>query len=42
VIPPGGRSEPHSHRGDETGIDVLEGRVETRYGPRRGARLRAS
>src|SRR6185436_15224108 len=32
VIPPGARSEPHSHRGYETGIYVLEGRVETRYG----------
>jgi uncharacterized RmlC-like cupin family protein len=34
VIPPGARAEPHSHRGYETGIYVLEGRVETRYGPR--------
>ncbi|MDQ2735231.1 MAG: cupin domain-containing protein [Pseudomonadota bacterium] len=33
VIPPGARSEPHSHRGYETGIYVLEGKVETRYGP---------
>jgi uncharacterized RmlC-like cupin family protein len=32
VIPPGARSEPHLHRGYETGIFVLEGRVETRYG----------
>ena len=32
VIPPGARSEPHSHRGYETAIYVLEGRVETRYG----------
>lgn len=32
VIPPGARSEPHVHRGYETGIYVLEGRVETRYG----------
>lgn len=32
VIPPGARSQPHSHRGYETGIYVLEGRVETRYG----------
>lgn len=32
VIPPGARSEPHCHRGYETGIYVLEGRVETRYG----------
>jgi uncharacterized RmlC-like cupin family protein len=34
VIPPGGRAEPHSHRDYETAIYVLEGRVETRYGPR--------
>ena len=33
VIPPGARAEPHAHRGHETGIYVLEGRVETRYGP---------
>ncbi|HEY2190658.1 MAG TPA: cupin domain-containing protein [Caldimonas sp.] len=32
AIPPGGRAEPHSHRGYETAIYVLEGRVETRYG----------
>ena len=32
VIPPGTQSEPHVHRGYETGIFVLEGRVETRYG----------
>ena len=32
VIPPGGRSAPHSHRTYETAIYVLEGRVETRYG----------
>jgi uncharacterized RmlC-like cupin family protein len=34
VIPPGARAEPHSHRGHETGIYVLQGRVETRYGER--------
>jgi uncharacterized RmlC-like cupin family protein len=34
VIPPGARAEPHAHRGYETAIYVLEGRVETRYGPR--------
>jgi uncharacterized RmlC-like cupin family protein len=33
VIPPGARSQPHSHSGHETAIYVLEGRVETRYGP---------
>ncbi len=32
VIPPGARAEPHIHLGYETGIYVLEGRVETRYG----------
>lgn len=32
VIPPGARSEPHAHRGYETSIYVLHGRVETRYG----------
>lgn len=32
VIPPGARSEPHWHEGYETGIYVLEGRVETRWG----------
>ena len=32
IIPPGARAEPHSHRGYETAIYVLEGRVETRYG----------
>lgn len=33
VIPPGGMSAPHLHRGHETAIYVLAGRVETRYGP---------
>ena len=33
VIPPGARADPHAHRGYETGIYVLEGRVQTRYGP---------
>ena len=33
VIPPGARAEPHLHRGHETAIYVLEGCVETRYGP---------
>lgn len=32
VIPPGGRAQPHRHRGYETGIYVLEGRVATRWG----------
>ena len=33
VVPPGGAAEPHVHRGYETAIYVLRGRVETRYGP---------
>ncbi|HEY5894962.1 MAG TPA: cupin domain-containing protein [Chthoniobacterales bacterium] len=33
VIPPGGAAQPHMHRGYETAIYLLEGRVETRYGP---------
>jgi uncharacterized RmlC-like cupin family protein len=33
VIPPGAVSEPHCHKGYETAIYVLEGKVETRYGP---------
>jgi uncharacterized RmlC-like cupin family protein len=33
VIPPGARAEPHFHEGHETAIYVLQGRVETRYGP---------
>ena len=32
VIPPGGRAESHYHHDFETGIYVLEGKVETRYG----------
>jgi len=32
VIPPGAKADPHSHRDFETGIYVLQGRVETRYG----------
>jgi uncharacterized RmlC-like cupin family protein len=33
VVPPGGHAEPHYHAGYETAIYMLEGRVETRYGP---------
>jgi uncharacterized RmlC-like cupin family protein len=33
VIPAGGAAQPHVHRGYETAIYLLEGRVETRYGP---------
>lgn len=32
IIPPGARAEPHFHRGFETAIYLLQGRVETRYG----------
>ncbi|MGP1387388.1 MAG: cupin domain-containing protein [Thainema sp.] len=32
VIPPGATAAPHFHQGFETGIYVLEGEVETRYG----------
>lgn len=33
VIPPGGSAAPHVHRGYETAIYVLKGRVQTFYGP---------
>jgi uncharacterized RmlC-like cupin family protein len=33
VIPPGGAADAHLHRGYETAIYVLEGRVQTFYGP---------
>lgn len=33
VIPPGAAAEPHSHKDFESAVYVLEGRVETRYGP---------
>jgi len=34
VIPPGATAaEPHFHKGFESAVYVLEGRVETRYGP---------
>lgn len=32
VIPAGGAAEPHLHRGYETAIYLLKGRVDTRYG----------
>jgi uncharacterized RmlC-like cupin family protein len=32
IIPPGASAEPHYHRDFETGIYVLQGRVETHYG----------
>lgn len=33
VIPPGASAEPHVHEGYESAIFILEGEVETRYGP---------
>jgi uncharacterized RmlC-like cupin family protein len=33
VIPAGGAAAPHLHRGYETAIYLLQGRVDTRYGP---------
>lgn len=32
VIPPGGSAEPHAHKGFESAIYLIQGRVETRYG----------
>jgi uncharacterized RmlC-like cupin family protein len=32
IIPPGGAAEPHLHKGYETAIYLLKGRVNTRYG----------
>jgi uncharacterized RmlC-like cupin family protein len=32
VIPAGGAAEPHYHRGFETAIYIVKGRVKTRYG----------
>ncbi|WP_292528990.1 cupin domain-containing protein [Methylocystis sp.] len=32
VIPPGGKAEAHIHKGHESAIYLLQGRVETRYG----------
>jgi uncharacterized RmlC-like cupin family protein len=34
IIPPGASAEPHFHKGFESAVYVLEGRVETRYGPK--------
>lgn len=33
VIPTGGAAQPHVHRGYETAIYLVRGRVDTRYGP---------
>jgi uncharacterized RmlC-like cupin family protein len=32
IIPPGASAEPHFHKGFESAVYVLEGRVETHYG----------
>jgi uncharacterized RmlC-like cupin family protein len=32
IIPPGGAADPHLHKGYETAIYLMQGRVETRYG----------
>src|SRR5262249_55532540 len=32
IIPPAGSAEPHLHKGYETAIYLLKGRVDTRYG----------
>jgi uncharacterized RmlC-like cupin family protein len=32
VIPPGGSAKPHVHKGFESAIYLVQGRVETRYG----------
>jgi uncharacterized RmlC-like cupin family protein len=32
VIPPAGAAEPHIHKGYETAIYILKGRVDTRFG----------
>jgi uncharacterized RmlC-like cupin family protein len=32
IIPPGGAAKPHLHKGYETAIYLLRGRVDTRYG----------
>lgn len=34
IIPPSAAAEPHFHKGFETAIYLLQGRVETRFGPR--------
>lgn len=33
IIPPGGAAAPHLHLGYETAIYIIQGQVETRYGP---------
>ena len=33
IIPPHGSAEPHFHRGFETAVYMMKGRVDVRYGP---------
>jgi len=33
IIPPRGAAEPHFHRGFETAVYMMKGRVDVRYGP---------
>jgi uncharacterized RmlC-like cupin family protein len=33
VIPPQGAAQPHSHRGFESAVYMMKGRVDVRYGP---------
>jgi uncharacterized RmlC-like cupin family protein len=39
VIPPLSAAEPHSHRGYETAVYMMKGRVDVRYGPDLGSLL---
>lgn len=39
VIPPGASAEPHIHKGHESAIYLLQGRVETRYGDKLEKRI---
>lgn len=39
VIPPGGKAEAHTHKGHESAIYLLQGRVETRYGEKLERRI---
>lgn len=33
ILPPGGAAKAHVHQGYETAIYIVQGRIETRYGP---------
>jgi len=39
VIPPGGSAEAHVHKGHESAIYVIQGKVETHYGPKLEKRI---